>query len=175
MNSSTPPLAVRWLPTCLLFCLLACLSATLAQDGPDLLETETLGGLKIGLPEKKLVALIGQPKSKSTLVLEAATGEYFQNWNYPDKGLEIRMCAGESKKGAKQVAGFTASAGCTFATTKGVKIGSTEAETRKAYGALEDKEYREPGSLVAGSIYGGIIFNFERGKVVRIFFGAAAE
>jgi hypothetical protein len=31
------------------------------------------------------------------------------------------------------------------------------------------------GTLVVGSIYGGIILNFTGGKVSRIFFGAAAE
>ena len=31
------------------------------------------------------------------------------------------------------------------------------------------------GQFVAGSIYGGIIFNFAKGKVSRIFLGAAAE
>jgi hypothetical protein len=33
----------------------------------------------------------------------------------------------------------------------------------------------EPGTYVVGSIYGGIIFNFENGRVSRIFLGAAAE
>jgi len=31
------------------------------------------------------------------------------------------------------------------------------------------------GSFVAGSIYGGIIFDFQKGKVSQIFLGAAAE
>ena len=29
--------------------------------------------------------------------------------------------------------------------------------------------------FIAGSIFGGVMFNFEKGKVSRIFIGAAAE
>jgi hypothetical protein len=46
---------------------------------------------------------------------------------------------------------------------------------RKAYAAFADGESSSEGSFVVGSIYGGIIFSFEKGKVSGIFFGAAAE
>ncbi len=47
---------------------------------------------------------------------------------------------------------------------------------RKAYASHADKENPPTAEqFVAGSIYGGIIFHFEKGKVSRIFFGAAAE
>jgi hypothetical protein len=88
------------------------------------------------------------------------------------------MSAGEKKTGAKTVALFTASKDCSLATTKGIKIGSSEADVRKAYVSFEDKENAsavQKGSFVAGSIYGGIIFTFKDKKVSSIFFGAAAE
>src|SRR5713101_3309608 len=83
----------------------------LAQDdkATQLLATESLGGIKLGLTEKKLVELLGQPKKKTALTLMEATGDYDQTWRYPGKGLEITMSAGEKKTGAKTVASFTAS------------------------------------------------------------------
>jgi hypothetical protein len=85
------------------------------------------------------------------------------------------MSAGEKKSGVKTIANMTASAPCTFATRKGIKIGDTESVARQAYTEHVDRESSDPGTLVVGSIYGGIIFDFTKGKVSRIFFGAAAE
>jgi hypothetical protein len=164
---------------CLLWVSVITLPA-LAQDGKakQLMAAENLGGIKIDMAEKKLVDLLGQPKEKSALTLMEATGDYYQTWRYPGKGLEITMSAGENKTGAKTVALFTASKGCSLTTTKGIKIGSSEADVRKAYGSFEDKENASAArknSFVAGSIYGGIIFTFKDNKVSSIFFGAAAE
>jgi hypothetical protein len=105
----------------------------------------------------------------------AADGNYAQDWHYPEKGIDVSM-SGEKKTGRKRIVSVTASAPCTLATRKGIKIGSAESAVRKAYTMFADREARaEPGTYVVGSIYGGIIFNFEKGKVSRIFFGAAAE
>jgi hypothetical protein len=152
----------------------------LAQDdkAAQLLAAENLGGIKIDMAEKKLVELLGQPKKKTALTLMEATGDYYQTWRYPGKGLEITLSAGASKTGAKTVALFTASTGCNLTTTRGIKIGSPETDVRKAYGSFEDKENAsatQKNSFVAGSIYGGIIFTFKDNKVSSIFFGAAAE
>lgn len=71
---------------------------------------------------------------------------------------------------------ITLTSPCTLATKQGIRIGSTEQEVRKAYRKdwnREDSASSE--NFVAGSIYGGIIFQFQDGKVTRIFLGAAAE
>ncbi len=166
------------LPVLSLVCLLIATPFTTAQEAGDvLLAKENLGGIKIGQTEKGLTAILGQPKSKSKALLEEATGEYIQNWSYPDKGLTVRLSS-ESAKSARSVAGFTATEKCRLATTAGIKIGSTKAEVVKAYGAFEDKESKgtaEEDGFIAGSIYGGIIFTFKNGRVSEIFFGAAAE
>jgi hypothetical protein len=167
----------RALSLCLLWVFAATLPVLAQDKAAQLMAGESLGGIKIGMAEKKLQDLIGQPKKKGQMKLTEATGEYDQTWLYPDKGLEITLSA-PSKTGAKTVTSFTASTGCGLTTTKGIKIGSAEAEVRKAYGSFEDKEdasMSEKNSFVAGSIYGGIIFTFKDKKVTRIFFGAAAE
>ena len=141
-----------------------------------MLRAESLGGLRLGLPEKDVLKLLGPPAKRGELVLQEADGNYVQDWHYPEKGIELLMSGGEKKSGVKTIANITASAPCTFATRKGIKIGDTESAARKAYAEHVDRETKaEPGILVVGSVYGGIIFNFTKGKVSRIFFGAAAE
>jgi hypothetical protein len=141
-----------------------------------MLRRESLGGLRLGLPEKDVVKLLGPPANRGELVFQEADGNYVQDWHYPNKGIELLMSAGEKKSGVKTIANITASAPCTFATRKGIKIGDAESAARKAYAEHVDRETRaDHGILVVGSIYGGIIFNFTKGKVSRIFFGAAAE
>ena len=140
-----------------------------------MLKAESLGKLRLGLPEKDVVKLLGSPATRGKLVFQEADGNYVQDWHYPDKGIDLWMSAGEKKSGVKKIAAITASAPCTFATKKGIKIGDTESAARKAYTEHVDREMSDPGTLVVGSVYGGIIFSFTDGKVSRIFFGAAAE
>jgi hypothetical protein len=141
-----------------------------------MLSAESLGELRLDLPEKRVLELLGKPGKQGKLILQGADGMHVQEWHYPKQGLHLVMSAGEKKTGAKTVFNFTASAPCSFATKQGLKIGSPESAVRKAYGPFLDRDSpAEPGSFVAGSIYGGIIFHFAKGKVSRIFFGAAAE
>src|SRR5947209_17865167 len=141
-----------------------------------MLRAESLGRLRLGLPEMDVLKLLGSPATRGKLVFQEADGNYVRDWHYPDKGIELLMSAGEKKSGVKTIANITASAPCTFATSKGIKIGDAESTARTAYAEDVDRETRpDPGILVVGSIYGGIIFNFTEGKVSRIFFGAAAE
>jgi hypothetical protein len=140
-----------------------------------MLRAERLGRLRLELPAKDVLKLLGSPATRGELVFQEADGNYVQDWHYPDKGIELLMSAGEKKSGVKTIASITAAAPCTFATRKGIKIGNAESAARKAYAENVDRETNDPGVLVVGSIYGGIIFNFTEGKVSRIFFGAAAE
>ena len=140
-----------------------------------MLRAESLGKLRLGLPEKDVVKLLGSPATRGELMFQEADGNYVQDWHYPDKGIELSMSAGQKKSGVKTIFNIAASAPCTFATKKGIKIGDAESAAREAYAEHVDRETSDPGTLVVGSVYGGIIFNFTDGKVSRIFFGADAE
>lgn len=136
---------------------------------------ETLGDLKLGMTEKAVKAALGEPESKGKEEEWAATGDHVQKWVYAGRGIELQM-ASIKKGGAKSALMITARAPSKLVTRKGVGIGTTEAEVIKAYGPYEDKENSKRGAtFVVGSIYGGVIFTFEKGKVSEIFFGAAAE
>ena len=140
-----------------------------------MLRGESLGSLRLGLPEKDVLKQLGKPEKQGAIVLQGADGMYVQDWSYPGQGLKLQMTS-EKKGGAKSVAHFIATAPCALATRQGIKIGSEESAVRKAYGAHVDRDSpAAAGTFVAGSVYGGIIFDFSKGKVNRIFFGAAAE
>lgn len=136
---------------------------------------ERIGGLRLDQPEKELAAVIACKPKKSGELLEEATGLYVQTWKYSDCGIVLKMGA-ERKGRAKVVENVTVTAPADLATSRGIRIGSTEAEVAGAYGAFEDQESSEKGkTFVAGSVYDGMIFHFKNGKVTKIFLGASAE
>jgi hypothetical protein len=86
------------------------------------------------------------------------------------------MMGSGKQGGAKTVWSITADRKCELATARGVRLGSSEAEVKIAYGReFNAEESRAGETFVAGSVYGGVIFEVEKGKVVGIFIGAAAE
>jgi hypothetical protein len=132
---------------------------------------------KLALEQKAVTVLqhLGEPKSKGENVLMEATGEWVQEWRFPASGLTIMM-GSTQENGAKTVWSITADKKCQLATARGIRIASTEAEVMKAYIREYQKEESETGkTFVAGSIYGGVIFGFKKGKVTQIFIGSAAE
>jgi hypothetical protein len=143
----------------------------------SLLSNEALGDLRLGMAASEVIELLGQPKKKSGIDEEAATGDFVQSWDYPDLGLQLGMAA-SSRRGSQSLNSIIARPPCSLQTRRGIGIGSSFELTDQAYGALRDLDVSEPNDrnhLVAGSIYGGVIFSFEDGVVSEIFFGAAAE
>ena len=138
-------------------------------------EGDSLGSLKLGQSADAVTKALGKPASKGKDVEGEASGEWVQEWHFPKQGLTLAMSS-EKKGGAKTILSITAEAPCELATSRGIKIGSTEAALAKAYRDVQSKEDGEPGKLfVAGSLYGGVTFHLTDGKVSQIFIGAAAE
>jgi hypothetical protein len=138
-------------------------------------ESDSLGNLRLGQPATTITKSLGKPARKGQDVEWEAIGAWGQEWQFPKQGLTLAMSS-EKKGGAKTVLSITAEAPCKLATSRGIRIGSTEADVAKAYRDVQDKEDSEPGKLfVAGSLYGGVMFHLAEGKVVKIFIGASAE
>jgi hypothetical protein len=166
---------MRYLPA-------AALAAALLAAGPavadkhhfEFMNKERIGELRIGLPEAAVRrALPGQPQ-RTREKLQEADGRYVLWWKYPKQGIELLM--GSDKKGAaKQIATISCRAPCALRTSRGIGIGSALADVQKAYAAEFNKEDSKDGVFVAGSIYGGLIFDFKAGKVSAMFLGPAAE
>ncbi len=152
--------------------------ASAADDAAarEVVRKESLGGLRLDQPVSEAIKLLGKPEKETKLALQEADGNYVQTWKYPSKGIELGISAGAKPSGRKTVASITATAPCDFATQRGIKIGSPAAAAKKAYAAWVDRDTPAThDAFVVASVYGGIIFQFEHGKVNRIFFGAAAE
>ena len=161
----------------LLTVLLSCAIASChgLQDGEADVSDEPFGKLALDLKSARVIEVVGEPKSKGEDVLMEATGEWVQEWAFPAKGLTLMMGSGK-QGGAKTVWSITADRKCELATARGVRIGSSEAEVKNAYRKVYNVEESRAGeTFVAGSVYGGVIFEFEKGKVAGIFIGAAAE
>jgi hypothetical protein len=136
---------------------------------------EAFGQMELGLTAADTLKILGDPPSKDEDTLMEATGMMSQTWSYPALGLTLNM-ESTTKGGEQRIGSIRAGAPCDMATARGIKIGSTEAEVKKVYAKEQEKETSTDGeSFTAGSIYGGIMFQIEKGKVSEIFIGAGAE
>jgi len=144
--------------------------------GPEgILDTEKFGDLSLGMPDGEVVKLLGAPGKSSKVIHVGATGEWMIDRSWPDKGLSLGMYS-EKETGPWKLGTIAAKAPCRLATAKGIRIGSFETDVAKAYAKEHSADDSVAGEcFVAGSIYGGVIFDLKEGVVIRIFMGAAAE
>jgi hypothetical protein len=146
----------------------------LAKDDFALMSKERIGNLRIGLSEKKVKQVMNCKVIRDPDQLWGADGAYHQAWKYADYGITLDMVS--EKNGApKSIASITLTKPSRLNTTRGIGIGSTSKAVMKAYKNEWNKESSNSDTFVAGSIYGGLIFNFQNGKVNKIFLGVAAE
>lgn len=142
----------------------------------SLMETERLGTLALDQPAAKLKLPpgCGQPQ-KDAETFWGADGLYHQHWKYPACGLEVGMSS-ERAKGPQQVFSLTIQAPSRLKTLRQIGIGSKATDVLKAYAQeYNPADSHEGQTIVADSIYGGVIFSIDDGRVSAIFIGAAAE
>ena len=165
---------MRYLPSLLLLALLLLVSVPARAESSFSASEERVGKLRLGLAAAEVKAALGAPASKGSWIDEPATGMAIQEWEYPALGVTVTMSR-EEPGGAVTVGRFFVEAPCRLATSRGIRIGDSAAKVRQAYKGLFSQEDSGPESLVVGSVYGGVIFTLEAGRVTRIFVGAAAE
>jgi len=133
---------------------------------------ESLGELSFELDGDGVEGVLGKPSKRSPVVAEEAEGLFVSTWLWPKQGIEIRMAA-ESKGGPFRVSSMVARAPSKRRTSKGIGLGSTPEAIEEAYG--KTLTHVEETSVRVGSMYGGLHFELEDGKVRSIFIGASAE
>lgn len=148
----------------------------LAHAGEEFdLLTERIGTLRIDQPEAEVKKAVTCALKRGRDTKQAADGAYHQEWTYADCGLTLDMVSAK-KGGTKAVASIAVTAPSALASKRGIRIGSSQQEASKAYKAFWNKEESQSyDGFVAGSIFGGLMFRFENGKVSQMFLGAAAE
>ncbi|WP_411876473.1 hypothetical protein [Vulcanococcus limneticus] len=141
--------------------------------GWELLKTDSLGPLRIGLSSDEIVKLLGNPEAKSEAKVWGADAQEHQQWIYDKVGLYFDMV---TEAGEQRIAMIKASSPCEFNTSRGVGIGTDALTVMRAYKAeINLSESDTSRSIVAGSVYGGLIFSLQDGRVSSIFLGASAE
>jgi hypothetical protein len=149
-----------------------------SSAGFDLMLNESAGFLKNGLLDTKVLELLGKPEEKSKVQMMGYDGENHQTWYYKAKGIELDLIGNTN---AQKVNTITISSPCAFKTKRNIGLGSTKKEVLNAYkneidlSGVNPETNLEPGRLVAGTIYGGVIFSVKNDRVDSIFIGAAAE
>lgn len=147
----------------------------LADAGFELMKTDHVGGLRIGLAGTEVLKLLSCPVKKGKDRVWGADGGRHQAWSFPGCGVELDMVS-DTKSAPKTVGMITVEAPFAGATRRGIQIGSTAQAVEKAYKTVWNKPESEANvTFVAGSVYGGMIFHLNQGRVEKIFIGAAAE
>ena len=148
-----------------------CAGADYLKLGFDIMKNEAVGFLKIGLAASEVQSRLGEPADKSPSRIWGADGLEHQKWRYPAKGIEFDMV---KREGAFVVNMISITTPCDYKTKQGIGIGSPAKEVQSAYPNQLNPAVNGT-KLVAGTVYGGIIFGLDGGVVSSIFIGAAAE
>lgn len=142
--------------------------------GFELIEKEAIGALKLGMTDQAVIKELGEAEKKSEAIVWGADGLEHQSWYYEAKGIELGMVKYE---GNQIVSTIKLSKSCELNTSRGIGIGSTRNDVIRSYGKEMEPENRDGDSstLIAGTVYGGVLFAMENDRVTSIFIGAAAE
>lgn len=148
-------------------------------NSSNIAEESSIGGVKIGTPEHEVLFIVKTSPIKGEDLIMGATGEAIQEWTFPESGLSLLMASAEIGD-AKSVFSITIKAPSKLKTRQGIGIGDSKSDVIKAYAGFnvvqEDEEFFAGQDVyLVGSIYDGMVFMFNEGKVSSIFRGAFAE
>lgn len=144
-------------------------------DEFSLIRNESIGDIKVDMAIPEFISLVPCTVEKGEPVLWEGIGEIIQDWTYDECGVKIQLSTIDANV-PQVVSSITVTAPSEFKTAKNIGIGSTEEAVFEAYEDQGDPTISELGeSFVAGSIYGGLVFTFNEGKVTKMFLGGGAE
>jgi len=101
----------------------------------EILKTESIGGLKLGMTEEELLALMGQPDNTGNVRVERPDGSVHFSWFYetgPDQDNDTRLSLADTGDGWFLNEIFLTD-DSTLTLSTGIGIGSTKAEVEAAY------------------------------------------
>lgn len=139
--------------------------------GFGLMKDESLDFLKENLFDIVVLKKLGEPEEKSEAIVWGADGLEHQTWFYKIKGIELDMVRDKDNQVINMI---TITYPCTYKTKRNIGIGSTKDEVISAY-KNEIDPTNIKGIIIAGTVYGGIIFHFVDNHVSLIYIGASAE
>jgi hypothetical protein len=131
--------------------------------------------LKQNTSDTDVLKEFGKAEEESEAIIWGSDGLEHQAWKYPSQGIELDMVKDSSQQGGQTVKSISISAPCSYKTNRNIGIGSTSDEVLAAYKAEIEEENISESEILAGSVYGGVVFHLENDRVSSIFIGAAAE
>ena len=157
-----------------------------ATDDPDdennpnfiaalaLLKDEAIGGIRMDLTDKEVVAVLGQPSKKGKPIEAAATGETVAQWEWKKAGINVLFSDANKSPKVKGIGLIDPSV---LKTKKGVGIGSSRAALDTAYGAgrMKRDDDGANAAYTVGNHYYGLVFGFEGDNVTSVYWGVLAE
>lgn len=154
-------------------------SSEIEEIGWELLEKETFGEIKLGMDSVSITKIIGPPDSATAITYWDADGGYHNEWFYQKLGLTIGMNRVPDHPDNKYKEclsdRMTLTSPSKLYTTRRIRIGSSRRTVLSNYKLAITDTLSSNNNLVAGTVYGGLMFQLEQDTVVRIFLGAAAE
>lgn len=155
-------------------------SDQLLSIGWELMTIESFGNLKIEMDTTTIINLIGTPDTITSEVFWGADGGWHSEWHYDSLGIILDMMRIEGEENSKNnrpkhINQITIDSTSSFCSSRNICIGSSREQVQNAYQKAIANNSKENSSIVAGTVYGGIIFDIKDGKVVKIFIGATAE
>ena len=144
------------------------------KDISKLLQNEHIGDFKIDMLGKDLMTKLPCSLTLGKEEPWGADGFFHQTWTCYKQGVKFDMVS-EKKGGEKTIVSVTITAPSKLKTKQGIHIDSSAQEVAHAYGREKDSEVSTKDVFVAGSAYGGLVFQFKEGRVASIFLGASAE
>jgi hypothetical protein len=150
--------------------------------GLALLDNESVGVLKLGTSDRDVISILGEPEKKSKAAVWGSDGLAHQTWSFPTKGIELEMSGEENEELKTAISTITITSACILRTKRDIGIGSSKEDVLKAYqNEINDEDSQsgeknaKTGTIVAGSLYGGMVFHLKNNRVSSIFLGSSAE
>ena len=147
-----------------------------AEPDPfPVLHAERIGPFEVGMSKEAVVRLAPGLRQSGPVIEEGATGDWVEFWSDPAEGLTIGFAAA-TEDGPRQLRSVEITAPSRLVTRRNVGIGATYEGVRAEYQDVLDRDFPPvPTAIIVGSLYGGMMFQFEGGVVKSIFIGAMAE
>ena len=144
-------------------------------DEFSLIRNESIGDLKVDMSISEFISYLPCSVEKGEPILWSGIGEIIQEWRYEECGVDLQLSTIDAST-PQAISSITVTAPNDFKTARGIQIGSSEEAVFEAYEDQVDPTISELGeTFVAGSIYGGLVFTFKEGEVVKMFLGGGAE
>lgn len=146
-------------------------STDFSEIGFQLMETEMLGELKLQMNVEAVEKIVGEPHDITKFEFWGVDGYEHQSRFYQDSTIDVNYI--KLDDGNMIIDRILIDKNPNYKTTQDVGVGSTQIEVLKAYkGKISNIS---DDNIVAGSIYGGLFFYLNDGKVTSLYLGAGAE